>query len=107
MAIIENPLGKKSEVACGYKEENTSSRPDGRSLDQIRDVKITRNYTKYSAGSVLIEVGNTKVICTASIEEGVPHFMKGAGSGWITAEYSMPVSYTHLRFICSVYYMKY
>ena len=97
MAIIENPLGKKSEVACGYKEENTSSRPDGRSLDQIRDVKITRNYTKYSAGSVLIEVGNTKVICTASIEEGVPHFMKGAGSGWITAEYSMLPSATESR----------
>src|SRR3712207_5802867 len=64
-------------------------RSDGRKLDQIRDVKITRNYRKYSAGSVLIEVGSTKVICTASVEDGVPGFMKGTGTGWITAEYSM------------------
>lgn len=97
MSNIENSLGKGSQVACGYKDEVESSRPDGRALDQIREVKITRNYTKYSAGSVLIEVGNTKVICTASIEEGVPPFMKGSGSGWITAEYSMLPSATETR----------
>ena len=72
-------------------------RSDGRKLDQIRDVKITRNYTKYSAGSVLIEVGSTKVICTASVEDGVPGFMKGTGAGWITAEYSMLPSATESR----------
>jgi len=72
-------------------------RSDGRKLDQIRDVKITRNYTKYSAGSVLIEVGSTKVICTASVEDGVPGFMKGTGTGWITAEYSMLPSATESR----------
>ena len=62
---------------------------DGRSWDQLRNIKITRNFTSYAEGSVLIEFGNTKVICTASIEEKVPPFMKGSGNGWLTAEYSM------------------
>ena len=74
-----------------------SQRPDGRAFDEIRDVKITRNFTKYSHGSVLIEVGSTKVICTASVEEGVPPFLKGSGSGWISAEYSMLPSATQKR----------
>ncbi len=65
------------------------SRIDGRSFDQIRDVKITRNYTKYAEGSVLIEMGETKVLCTASIEEKVPPFLRNSGTGWINAEYSM------------------
>jgi len=64
-------------------------RPSGRNLDQARDIKITRHYTKHAEGSVLIEFGDTKVICTASISEGVPRFMKGEGKGWITAEYGM------------------
>ena len=72
-------------------------RPDGRQFDQLRPIKITRNYTMHSAGSVLIEVGNTKVICTASIEDGVPGFMKGMGKGWISAEYSMLPSATETR----------
>ncbi|MEG0250560.1 MAG: ribonuclease PH [Peptostreptococcus sp.] len=81
-------------------ENNKSAmnvRPDGRELDEIRDVKITRNFTKYSQGSVLIEMGETKVICTASVEDGVPPFLKGAGSGWISAEYSMLPSATQKR----------
>ena len=64
-------------------------RPSGRNLDQARDIKITRNYTKHAEGSVLIEFGDTKVICNASIEEKVPRFLKGEGKGWITAEYGM------------------
>jgi ribonuclease PH len=64
-------------------------RSDGRKNDQIRHAKITRNYIKHAEGSVLIEVGDTKVICTASIEEKVPPFLKGTGEGWITAEYNM------------------
>jgi len=64
-------------------------RPSGRQLDQARDIKITRHYTKHAEGSVLIEFGDTKVICTASVSEGVPRFMKGEGKGWITAEYGM------------------
>ena len=64
-------------------------RPSGRTADQLRDVKITRNYTKHAEGSVLVEFGDTKVICTASVERSVPRFLKGTGQGWITAEYGM------------------
>jgi len=64
-------------------------RQDGRGLDKIRKVQINRNYIKYAEGSCLIELGNTRVICTASIEESVPPFLKGTGTGWVTAEYGM------------------
>lgn len=64
-------------------------RIDERTNDELRSVKITRNYLMHPAGSVLIEMGNTKVICTATVEEKVPHFLKGTGSGWVTAEYGM------------------
>ncbi|WJQ83403.1 ribonuclease PH [Brevibacillus brevis] len=64
-------------------------RVDGRAHDQLRPVTITRNYIKHAEGSCLIEVGDTKVICTATLEERVPPFMRGGGKGWITAEYSM------------------
>lgn len=64
-------------------------RLDGRGLDKIRKVEISRNYIKYAEGSCFIELGNTRVICTASIEESVPPFLKGTGSGWVTAEYGM------------------
>ena len=64
-------------------------RLDNRGLDKLRKVNITRNYLKYPEGSCLIEFGNTKVICTASIEESVPPFLKNSGTGWVTAEYGM------------------
>src|SRR3990167_1854420 len=64
-------------------------RNDGRGLDKIRKVQIHRNYIKYAEGSCLMELGNTRVICTASIEESVPPFLKGTGTGWVTAEYGM------------------
>jgi ribonuclease PH len=64
-------------------------RADGRTPDQVRPIKVTRNYLKYPAGSALIEMGNTKVICTAIIQERVPEHRRGSGSGWVTAEYSM------------------
>lgn len=64
-------------------------REDGRENNEKRPVKVTRNYTMYAEGSILIEMGNTKVICTASINEKVPPFLKNQGKGWITAEYSM------------------
>ena len=64
-------------------------RIDGRKNDQVRHTKVTRNYIKHAEGSVLIEVGDTKVICAASIEDKVPPFLKGSGEGWITAEYNM------------------
>ena len=64
-------------------------RSDGRGLDKLRKVNITRNYLKYPEGSCLIELGNTRVICTATIDENVPPFLKGTGTGWVTAEYGM------------------
>lgn len=64
-------------------------RPSGREANELRDIKITRNYTKHAEGSVLVEYGDTKVICNASIVSGVPRFLKGTGRGWITAEYGM------------------
>ncbi len=64
-------------------------RPSQRQLDQLRDIRITRHYTKHAEGSVLIECGDTKVICTASVEERVPPHKKGSGEGWVTAEYGM------------------
>ena len=70
---------------------------DGRKNDVTRPIKITRNFTKYAEGSVLIEVGETKVICTASVEEKVPPFLKGTGEGWITAEYNMLPRSTQTR----------
>lgn len=64
-------------------------RPSGRNSDQMREVRLTRNYTKHAEGSVLVEFGDTKVICTASIESRVPRWLKGEGKGWVTAEYGM------------------
>ena len=72
-------------------------RPSGRTASQIRPVSITRNFTAHAEGSVLVEFGDTKVICTASVTEGVPRFMKGKGEGWITAEYGMLPRSTHTR----------
>lgn len=72
-------------------------RNDGRAANQARPVKITTNYNKHAEGSVLIEVGDTKVICTATVEDRVPPFMKGQGKGWITAEYSMLPRATAVR----------
>ena len=64
-------------------------RPDGRAVDQLRHTKITPNISPYAEGSALIEVGGTKVICTASVEDRVPLFMRNKGTGWVTAEYAM------------------
>jgi ribonuclease PH len=65
------------------------TRPDGRKANQLRPVKITRNWTMHAEGSVLVEFGNTKVLCTASVTEGVPRWRKGSGLGWLTSEYAM------------------
>ncbi len=72
-------------------------RSDGRGPESIRPVRITRHYIKHAEGSVLIEMGDTKVICTASIEEKVPGFLRNTGRGWVTAEYSMIPRSTHTR----------
>jgi len=72
-------------------------RPSGRAPDQLRDVKFTCGYTKHAGGSVLVEFGETRVLCTASVENRVPRFLKGKGSGWVTAEYGMLPRSTHTR----------
>lgn len=72
-------------------------RPNNREINQVRDIKITRNYTLYAEGSVLIEFGNTKVLCNATVEETVPRFLKGQQQGWVTAEYGMLPRATHSR----------
>ncbi|MET0331480.1 MAG: ribonuclease PH [Dyella sp.] len=68
---------------------NTTSRPSGRASDQLRAVSIERHYTKHAEGSVLVSFGDTKVLCTASIEERTPPWLRGKGEGWVTAEYGM------------------
>lgn len=72
-------------------------RPSNREPNQLREIKLTRNYTNYAEGSVLVEFGQTKVLCNASIIDGVPRFLKGKNQGWITAEYSMLPRATHSR----------
>ncbi|MFW6092340.1 MAG: ribonuclease PH [Pseudomonadota bacterium] len=74
-----------------------AQRPSGRTPQQMRHVRFTREYTKHAAGSVLVEFGDTKVICTASVDESVPGFLRGRGTGWITAEYGMLPGATHTR----------
>lgn len=78
-------------------EYNLMIRPSERALDQLRDIKITRNYTIHAEGSVLIECGNTKVLCNASVENRVPSWLRGANKGWVTAEYGMLPRSTHSR----------
>lgn len=68
---------------------SSTSRPSGRNADQLRDISLTRHYTKHAEGSVLVAFGDTKVLCNASVEESVPRFLKGTGQGWVTAEYGM------------------
>ena len=73
------------------------TRNDGRQWDELRTVQITRHYIKHAEGSVLIEIGDTRVICNASVQDGVPPFLKDTGTGWVTAEYAMLPRSTHTR----------
>lgn len=75
----------------------TNARPSGRQPNALREVRFTPNFTAHPAGSVLVEFGDTRVLCTASVEERVPPFMRGKGRGWVTAEYGMLPGSTHSR----------
>jgi ribonuclease PH len=75
----------------------SKQRPSGRALDELRPTRITRNFTRHAEGSVLIECGETRVLCTASIEETIPPFLRNSGKGWVTAEYGMLPRATHTR----------
>jgi ribonuclease PH len=72
-------------------------RPSGRAADELRPVRLTRRFTRHAEGSVLVEFGETRVVCTASVDDGVPPFLRGSGQGWITAEYGMLPRATHSR----------
>ena len=74
-----------------------NARPSGRAPDELRAVRFTRQFTRHAEGSVLVEFGNTRVLCTASVEEGVPGFLRGKNQGWVTAEYGMLPRATHTR----------
>jgi ribonuclease PH len=74
-----------------------AARPSGRAPDELRAVRFTRSFTKHAEGSVLVEFGSTRVLCTATVEEGVPGFLRGKGQGWVTAEYGMLPRATHTR----------
>ena len=74
-----------------------AARSGGREPDQLRPIRIQRNFTRHAEGSVLVAFGDTQVLCTASVEEGVPAFLKGSGGGWLTAEYGMLPRSTHTR----------
>ena len=74
-----------------------STRPSGRSADELRTVQFTRGFTRHAEGSVLVQMGDTHVLCTASVEESVPSFLKGKGQGWLTAEYGMLPRATNTR----------
>ncbi len=89
-----NPLfggfaGIMFSLSCILKVGKIMKRPDGRNPDELRELKITKNFVESSEGSVLIECGRTRVICNASVEGRVPGFLKGSGTGWVTAEYGM------------------
>lgn len=84
-------------LAASIPKDAVFRRGNGRNPDDLRDIKITRGFTKHAEGSVLVEFGETKVLCTASVEVGVPRFLKGKGEGWITAEYGMLPRSTHTR----------
>ncbi len=72
-------------------------RPSGRAADELRDIKITRHFTRHAEGSVLVEFGDTRVLCTATVEEVIPQFLRNTGRGWVTAEYGMLPRATHTR----------
>jgi ribonuclease PH len=74
-----------------------ATRPSGRAPDELRAVRFHRHFTKHAEGAVLVEFGNTHVLCTASVEDGVPGFLRGKGQGWLTAEYGMLPRATHTR----------
>ena len=88
-------MSEEREEGRGKREE--WARPSGRAAEALREVRITRGYTKHAEGSVLVEFGDTRVLCTASVEEKVPAFLRDRGQGWLTAEYGMLPRSTHTR----------
>jgi ribonuclease PH len=94
---LQKTASSASSVSQAAPSATSIGRPSGRQPRQMRDVLIARNFTKHAEGSVLISMGHTKVLCTASVEEKVPGFLRGKGQGWVTAEYGMLPRSTHTR----------
>ncbi len=92
-----NPLTSTAPKRMSAPGTNEFSRPSGRAPDQLREIRIERAFTRYAEGSVLISFGDTRVLCTASVENRVPGFLRGKGEGWVTAEYGMLPRATHTR----------
>ncbi len=84
-------------ILPGTSAPSASIRPSGRALDELRDLSFTRQFTRHAEGSVLVGFGDTRVLCTASVEESVPSFLRGKNQGWVTAEYGMLPRATHTR----------
>ena len=97
MQALYNRHSLQSDVATIEPSQPKQARAGGRRADELRAVRITRHFTKHAEGSVLIEAGQTRVLCMASVEEGVPLFLKGKGQGWLTAEYGMLPRATNTR----------
>jgi ribonuclease PH len=87
----------EASLAAGLSDGTGAARPSGRGPGQMRPVRLTRRFTRHAEGSVLVEFGDTRVLCTASVEARVPSFLKGSGQGWLTAEYGMLPRATHTR----------
>jgi ribonuclease PH len=99
-AVYRNPTCRSFSLSSLFYEfivMTQFKRPSGRSADALRVVNFQRHFTRHAEGSVLVEFGGTRVLCTASIEEGVPGFLRGRGQGWVTAEYGMLPRATHTR----------
>ncbi|MFT3804444.1 MAG: ribonuclease PH [Burkholderiaceae bacterium] len=94
---ISGSAGGASPGAAAASDRGPVARAGGRRPDQLRPVRLTRGFTRHAEGSVLVEFGDTRVLCTASVEDRVPGFLKGQGSGWLTAEYGMLPRSTHTR----------
>jgi len=100
LAAFRKPKSQVSKVYCATPltdNKELQMRPSGRAVDELRPIRLTRAYTKHAEGSVLVEFGDTKVLCTASVEDRVPPFLRGSNRGWITAEYGMLPRATHSR----------
>jgi ribonuclease PH len=94
---IESLSCRSSGILADFKFSGKTMRPSGRNPDQLREIKFTCGFTRHAEGSVLVEFGDTRVLCTASVDKSVPRFLKGKGEGWITAEYGMLPRSTHSR----------
>lgn len=94
---MQSPFQTEQSPPVATETLGAPARPSGRSPDQLRAVRFSRGFTRHAEGSVLVEFGDTRVLCTASVEDRVPPFMRGMGRGWITAEYGMLPRATHTR----------